>query len=265
VLERIAADSGTARDVRALAQTALVRVRVDQGRLDDAEAGLSALGDDLAPEDRSELRRTIVRARIARGELDRADASLAGDSSIDALALTGWIALYRGDLKGAVERFRAAGPYAGDRRDATGRTAMLALLQGIRATNSPALGAALLLLARGDSAAAVGALRAAGEKLGANGGGRADVLLLAADVARGLGGAQDSVAAALYADIVRTGGDGAAAPAADLGWARLLVRQGRGAEAVARLEHLILTYPGSAFVPEARREMERAKGAIPRS
>jgi outer membrane protein assembly factor BamD (BamD/ComL family) len=43
------------------------------------------------------------------------------------------------------------------------------------------------------------------------------------------------------------------------------VRQGRTAEAVQRLEHLILTYPGSAFVPEARRELERARGAIPRS
>lgn len=264
VLERIAADSATGADVRALAQTALVRVRVDQGRLDDAETGLAALGDGIPEEDRSGLRRAIVRGRIARGELDRAAASLAGDSSIDALALTGWIALYRGDLKDAVDRFRAAGPYAGDRRDATARTAMLALLQGIRATQSPALGGALLLLERGDSAAAVAALRGAGESLG-SGGGRADVLLLAAQVAASLGGAQDTVATALFADVVRTGGDGAAAPAADLGWARLLMRQGRGAAAVARLEHLILTYPGSALVPEARRDMERAKGAIPRS
>ena len=31
------------------------------------------------------------------------------------------------------------------------------------------------------------------------------------------------------------------------------------------LEHLILSYPGSAVVPEARRELERAKGAIPKS
>jgi hypothetical protein len=45
----------------------------------------------------------------------------------------------------------------------------------------------------------------------------------------------------------------------------MLVRQGRGAEAVTHLEHLILTYPGSAFVPEARRELERARGAIPKS
>ncbi|HMA39569.1 MAG TPA: hypothetical protein VKP10_05795, partial [Gemmatimonadales bacterium] len=61
------------------------------------------------------------------------------------------------------------------------------------------------------------------------------------------------------------GGTGAAAPAAELEWARLLLRQGKAADAVAHLEHLVLTYPASAVVPEARRELERAKGAIPRS
>jgi len=37
------------------------------------------------------------------------------------------------------------------------------------------------------------------------------------------------------------------------------------AEAIQHLEHLILSYPGSALVPEARRELARAKGAIPKS
>jgi hypothetical protein len=69
----------------------------------------------------------------------------------------------------------------------------------------------------------------------------------------------------IFEQITRAGGTGAAAPAAELEWARLLVRQGRAADAVQRLEHLILTYPGSAFVPEARRELERARGVIPRS
>jgi hypothetical protein len=44
-----------------------------------------------------------------------------------------------------------------------------------------------------------------------------------------------------------------------------LVRAGRSSEAIPHLEHLILTYPSSAVVPEARRELERAKGAIPKS
>jgi len=61
------------------------------------------------------------------------------------------------------------------------------------------------------------------------------------------------------------GGAGAAAPAAELEWARLLLRQLEAREAIRHLEHLILSYPESAVVPEARRDLERAKGAIPRS
>jgi outer membrane protein assembly factor BamD (BamD/ComL family) len=45
----------------------------------------------------------------------------------------------------------------------------------------------------------------------------------------------------------------------------VLLRQGRTADAIPHLEHLILTYPNSAFIPEARRELERARGAIPKS
>ncbi|PYO65023.1 MAG: hypothetical protein DMD71_11455 [Gemmatimonadetes bacterium] len=83
-----------------------------------------------------------------------------------------------------------------------------------------------------------------------------------------LGGTHDTTAVELFAEIVSgsPGGDrGAAPPAAELAWARLLLRRGKAEDAVAHLEHLILTYPGSAVVPEARRELERAKGAIPRS
>src|SRR5207244_246306 len=82
-------------------------------------------------------RRALVRARVRRGELARADSTLAGDSSVDAAALRGWVALYRGDLKAGADLFRAAGPYAGDRSDATERTAMLALLQQVRRDRFP--------------------------------------------------------------------------------------------------------------------------------
>src|SRR5436853_259647 len=95
------------------------------------------------------------RVRARRGGLARADSTLAGDSSVDAAALRGWVALYRGDLKAGADLFRAAGPYAGDRSDATERTAMLALLQQVRRDRFPELGDALLTLARGDSTRAV--------------------------------------------------------------------------------------------------------------
>jgi len=266
-LEQVAADPAAAADAQALAKATLVEILIGDGLLDSAAATLAATGDRLSGEDRQALRYALVRARLARGELDRAEQLLASDSSVDALALKGWVALYRGDLKRAGDLFREAGPYAGERRGATERAAMLALLQQIGAAQNRDLGAALLLLARGDSAAAVGALRRAAGGLPA-GSGRVDVLLVAGQIAMALGGTHDTTAVELFAEIVSgsPGGDrGAAPPAAELAWARLLLRRGKAEDAVAHLEHLILTYPGSAVVPEARRELERAKGAIPRS
>jgi len=163
-----------------------------------------------------------------------------------------------------MESFRAAGPYALDRAAATDRTAMMAMLQRIQEESSPELGAALLTLARGDSVAAIAALRRAAARLPEQGG-RLEVLLLAGQVAAQKSGDQEPTAIALFDEIVRAGGEGAAPPAAELEWARLLVRDGRSAEAIPHLEHLILTYPNSAFIPEARRVLERAKGAIPKS
>jgi predicted negative regulator of RcsB-dependent stress response len=261
MLERMARDSNVPAESQVLAQTAFVQALIDEGQLDSAAARLSDINERVPEEDRQVLRFALARARIARGQLDAAAQLLAGDSSVAALAIHGWVALYRGRLKEAAGYFRAAGPYAGERRDATERTAMLALLQQVRADESPALGAALLRLARGDSANAIGALREAAAHL--ESGGRFDVLLLAGQVAAALRG-REAEATALLEEVARVG-TGAAAPAAELAWARLQVRQGRTAQAIARLEHLILTYPGSAFVPEARRELERARGAIPRS
>ncbi len=265
VLEAIAGDPAASVEAQGLAEAALVRVLIEEGRLDAAAARLGAMEDRLAGEDRATLRLALARARVRQGELARADSALAGDSSVDAAALRGWIALYRGELREAATWFRTAGPYAGERSEATERTVMLALLQRIAEPRLPALGAALLLLARGDSAAAVTGLRRAADGLPVDGG-RPDVLLVAGQVAARLEGeAQARAAAGLFAEIVRIGGEGAAPPAAELEWARLLLRQGQSTEAIAHLEHLILSYPASAVVPEARRELERVRGAIPKS
>ena len=270
VLERVARDSTAPPDAQRLAERAVVEALIDGGQLDTAARQLATTGR-LSADDRAGLGRRLARARIATGELDRADSAVARDSSVEALALQGWIALYRGRLRDAQALFRTAGPYAGDRRDATERTAMLALLQQVTADSFPELGGALLLLAQGDSLHAVQSLRlaagrlATGEVGGVGEGGRPDLLLLAGRVAARLDTVQQRTALVLFDDVVRTAGQGAAAPAAELEWARLLERRAQTAEAIRHLEHLILTYPGSAVVPEARRELERAKGAIPRS
>jgi hypothetical protein len=264
-LAKLAGDPAAPAEAKSLAQSALVDAALADGQLDSAASGLARLEADprTSSEERERLRYGLVAAWIRVGRLDRAEEALGPDSSVEALALHGWVHLYRGDLKEASDAFRTAGPYAGDREAATARTAMLALLEQIDAERSPELGAALLVLARGDSSAAVAALRRAGEHVG---GGRPDVLLLAGRIAAQLGGgSQEGTAVDLLSEVVRTGGTGAAAPAAELEWARLLLRQAKAADAVAHLEHLILTYPASAVVPEARRELEQAKGSIPRS
>src|SRR5437764_660712 len=267
VLAQVAADSTAPPDAQALAQSALVEALIDDGQLSEAATRLGA-ESRLSEDDRAALRLKLARARIQRGELDLADSVLLADSSVDALALRGWVALYSGDMKEAQEMFRAAGPYAGDRRDATERSGVLALLQQLPGDRFPELGSALLLLARGDSARAVQSLRLAAARLetrGSGGEGRADILLLAGRVAVRLDALQQQTALTLFAEVAGTPGKSAAAPAAELEWARLLLRQLKTAEAIAHLEHLILAYPESAVVSEARRELERAKGAIPKS
>jgi len=265
VLEGLATDHSVPGEANAMAQAALLQVLIADGQLDVVEQRLAG-GTALTADDRAALRLDLAKARIARGELDRAAAALGNDSSVAAIAQHGWIDLYRGDLKGAMEAFRMAGPYATDRAAATERTAMMAVLQRIQVESSPELGSALLTLARGDTAAAVSALRRAAYKLPLEGG-RLEVLLLAGQAAARASGEQQNVAIALFDEIVRggKGSESAALPAAELEWSRLLIRNGRASEAIPHLENLILTYPTSAFVPEARRVLERARGAIPKS
>src|SRR5881392_2582045 len=166
-----AGNTPDARRVRALAQSALVEALIDDGQL--AEAGNRLAADSrLSGDDRAALRLKLARARIQRGELELAAAALAGDSSVDALAVRGWVALYSGEVKAAQQLFRAAGPYAGDRRDATERSGVLALLQQLPGDRFPELGSALLPPARGDSPRGGQALRlAAGRRERGEGGG----------------------------------------------------------------------------------------------
>jgi hypothetical protein len=181
------------------------------------------------------------------------------DSSVDGAALMGRLALLRGDLKGAGLLFQQAGPYAGTRAEATERTALLALIQPIEAASLPALGAALLSLERGDTLAAISGLDQAAQGLPAKSGG-AQIGLLAAELAWARGGVVD---AERRFKVVAATTVPATAPAAELDLARLLVSLKRGPEAVAQLEHMILTYPKSALIPEARHLLDEARGAVP--
>jgi hypothetical protein len=263
-LARVAGDSAAPFEVRRRAQATLIGALIGADRLDSAVAELARARDRLTGDDLLALHLALARARIRRGDLARADSALGNDSSMEALTMQGWLALYHGDLQRARELFRSAGPYAGGSREATERTEMMALLERIPEARLPAFGEALLTLARGDSAVAVRALRQAADQLTAAQG-RGDVLLLAGRICERLGPQGEATAALLFDEVVRNGGTGAAPPAAELAWADLLLRQGHNESAVQHLEHLILTYVGSAVVPEARRRLDQAKGAVPKS
>ena len=92
-------------------------------------------------------------------------------------------------------------------------------------------------------------------------GGRCPVLTLAGGLARESGDmerAESLLLEALEADSM-----GPSAPAAEYSLGAVLAGSGRSEAAAERLEHMILTHPGSALVPEARRLLDQVRGAIP--
>lgn len=261
VLGGLADDRGAAGAVAAGAGTTLVEVLVDEGKIEEAEQRLAALGDGIPGEDALMLRRRVARGYAMQGRLARADSLLAADRSVEGMALAGRIALYRGDLAAARELLRSAGPFAGERDEATARAALLALLQPIEASSLPALGAAFLALDQGDTAAGTAGLERAAETLaGAKGGAELRVLAGRLAAVQGRHADAERLFRAAAAD-----GQATTAPAAGLELGRLLLSLGRRDEAIATLENVILTWPRSALVPQARRLLDEARGAIPRT
>jgi hypothetical protein len=261
MLVGIADDRGAQPAVSAGASSTLVQVLIGEGKLDEAARRLAEHRSTMAGDEYAGLRRRLVLGYLLTGDLTRADSLLGADSTVDGLALAGRIRLYQGDLAGAVERFTAAGPFAGDRDEATERTTLLALLQPIEADTLPELGRALLQLAQGDTTRAIAGLDRVARGL-PPARGAAEVRLLAGRLAAASarpGDAERLLRAAAVPDAPGT------APAAELALAELLLQQERAAEAVTQLEHLILTYPGSALVPQARRRLDEARGAVPRT
>jgi tetratricopeptide (TPR) repeat protein len=261
MLTGIADDRAAPGGIAAGASSTLVQVLIGEGKLDEAARRLADHRGAMDGDEYAALQHRLVLGYIEAGELAKADSALAGDSTVDGLALAGRIRLYRGDIAGAIDRFKAAGPFAGEREEATERTALLALLQPIRADSLPALGAALLALARGDTARAVAGLERVGADLPPADGG-AEVHLLAGRLAAATGKPGDAERLFKAAAVPAAPGT---APAAELALAELLLDQRRPAEAVAQLEHLILSYPGSALVPQARRRLDEARGAVPQT
>jgi tetratricopeptide (TPR) repeat protein len=137
---------------------------------------------------------------------------------------------------------------------------MLALLQGVEPDTVPALGEALLWLERADTTKALDELEHVAREL-PDSGGRSPVLTLAGGIAREIGDLER--AESLLVDALNADSTGASAASAEYALGLVLADGDRGEAAAERLEHMILTHPGSALVPEARRLLDQVRGAIP--
>jgi len=259
MLASLADDGATPAALSASASGTLLRLLVDEGKMEEAERSLGQYRGVLSTQEMATLTQRVAMGWARAGKLDRAEALAAADSSVEGLALRGQLRLFQGDIADAVELLRAAGPYAGTREQATARTSLLALLQPMKEDSLPALGLAFLALERGDTTVAVAGFASLGAARPRNKGG-AELLLLAGqlEAARGAGPAAEKLFRAA-ADTTAP----ATAPAALLELGRLLASSGRGGEAVPVFEQLILDYPRSALVPQARRALDEAKGAVP--
>jgi hypothetical protein len=230
-----------------------VRALAALGRPATAERLVGEYDRWLTPTSRASLARSIAFGWVRIGDMTRARGALtvAGPDA-DSSDAAGWLALYGGDLRSARRLLRSGADVSPE------LSLALALIARITMDSAPELGRAFLMLARGDSANAATALAVSGERLPA----AASLLLYTAAQLR-MALKDDSNAMPLWQRVVEQYASSAEAPAAELEWARALRRQGDGPGAARRLEHLILTYPQSALVPQARRDLELVRNSIP--
>jgi hypothetical protein len=243
-------------DSARLARTLLpvhVRALAALGRPASAERLVESYERWLSSTTRAALARSIAFGWVRVGDMTRARGALSvAGPDADSSDAAGWLALYSGDLKSARKLLRASG-------DASPELALaLALIARVKDDSAPQLGQAFLVLARGDTVRAAAELAETADHLPA----AASLILYTAAQLRAASG-DDALAVPLWTRVVEQYASSAEAPAADLEWARALRRAGDRPGSVARLEHLILTYPRSALVPQARRDLELLRNTIP--
>jgi tetratricopeptide (TPR) repeat protein len=225
-----------------------IRALTQLGRAAEAE---TLVAHDSAALDAGAKRvyaREIAWGWIRAGQVEKARAALTGASGDDEDEVSAWIALYDGDLAKARAGLRHPS------ETTTEIVTAMAFLGRTQADSSRAAGAAFLALARGDSAQAVTRFERAADELS-----DAAPLLLALAARVQSARHQDGPAIAIWQRILTQFAAAPEAAESDLEWARALRRKGDNAGAVEHLEHLILTYPQSALVPQARRELDAVR------
>lgn len=252
----IAPLTGGGADSARVARTLLpvhVRALAALGRPSSAERLVTSYERFLTPTGRAALARSIAFGWVRVGDMGRARGALSvAGPDADSSDAAGWLALYAGDVASARKLLRGGA-------DASPELALaLALVARLKVDSAPALGAAFLTLARGDTASAATALAGTAERFPEV----ASLALYTAGQWRARRGDHLN-AIPLWKRVVEQYAMSAEAPAANLEWSRALTRGGDRTGAASRLEHMILTYPQSALVPQARRELELLRNTMP--
>ncbi len=247
----IASGDSTAAGAVALLE---VRALAALGRATDIEKVLEERAGPLGEQGVKQAQRTLAWAWIRSGDLVKARKALlaGGGGTEEDVRVEAWLALYDGDLKTARGGLR--------RTDETNRDVVtaMAFLSRTRAELAPAAGRAFLLLAKGDSAKASQAFEVASDSLSDA---APFLLLVSARLAKASG--DTPRAESLWKRMLAQYADSPEAPESELDWARVLRAKGDSAGAIEHLEHMILTYTQSSLVPQARRELELARGTVP--
>lgn len=245
---RLARDAAARLDsTRALAEALPLELEAlaRMGRATEAVEVLRRAERVLGPDGARRYARTIAWAWIRAGDVAKARTALK-DAPLEADdAVAGWLALFDGDLAAARAALRHTETPGQDAVSA------LSLLNRTRETRAPSIGAAFLALARTDSAEAARRFEAAATALP-----DAAPLLLALAARIETSRKDDRRALALWQRVAVEYAEAPEAPEAHLEWSRGLRRGGDVAGARQRLEHLILTYPKSALIHQARRELD---------
>ena len=240
------------------ASATLLGVLIAEGKAADAERVLAELGQNVGADEHDRLARRIAMAWVRGGDFAHAETMIAADSSTNGFDLRGRLHLFRGDLAGANDLLKVAGPYDDERDQALERVALLSLIQAIGVDSSRALGNALLALERGDSARATAELTELAATFTVAG--AAETRLLAGRIALAH---RDSSTAVHLLERANVREMPATAAAARLELARISLAGGHTDAARTMLEQLILDFPDSALVPEARRLRDTIRGAVP--
>jgi tetratricopeptide (TPR) repeat protein len=222
------------------------------GRTESAQRLAASFDKWFPPQTRNTVTRTVAWGWVRQGETERARQALAAiGPEADSSDTAGWLALYKGDIKTARQLLRAGGEQTPELALALGTVARM------KVERAPSVGAAFLALARGDTVAAAKSFIVAADSTPDA---ASTLLAIAAQL---YAGKDDPAAITVWSRILDKYAESPEAPEADLAWGRALLRKKDVKGAIEKLEHLILTYPTSALVPQARRELDVARKIIP--